>query len=97
MIPVLILMVLGGTLGWLLRRRRRIVAPAERAVFFVILLLLFLMGAEVGGDADLVRALPEIGATAVLLTLAAVVGSVLAAVLLWRVTDRRRGREEGGR
>ena len=50
----------------------------------LIWVLLFLLGIEVGGNESIIRNLSTLGIEALLLTMGAVLGSILAACGLWR-------------
>ena len=69
------LMLLGMTLGWLLRGRTWL-GLLTRCVSPAIMLLLFSLGVAVGGNEELMNNLPLLGGKALLLTLAGVAGSL---------------------
>ena len=71
------LMVTGIVLGYLFRERNlKIVHKLNN---YAIFLLLFLLGITVGANGDIMNNLATIGYDALLITLAAVAGSVLCA------------------
>ena len=59
-----------------------------------IWLLLFLLGIDVGSNQEIINGLHTIGLEAVILTLAAVLGSVTAAWALWYMVYKRNRRSE---
>ncbi|MDX1662179.1 MAG: LysO family transporter [Candidatus Promineifilaceae bacterium] len=81
---MLFLAVLGGGMlaGFLLRQKRALVEAAERLSSFAIYLLLFLLGLSVGGDEAIFSRLPALGLQALLLSAAAIAGSVALTALL---------------
>lgn len=75
--------MLGGILaGYLLRRKR--LAFVQKAITPLIWLLLFLLGNEAGNNKQIMQGLHTLGVEALLITLAAVAGSILAAWGLWQ-------------
>lgn len=86
MLTVFFIMLLGVGLGYLFGRR---LIWVRHGVLPIIGLLLFLLGVEVGGDARIMSSWSTIGMDAVVITLAATGGSVVAAWLLWRMMSRR--------
>lgn len=84
----------GGILaGRLLCGRRLVFVP--HIITWLIRLLLFLLGLEVGADPAVVRGLPTLGYTALVIFSCSVAGSIAAAWGLWRWLVRR-GRAVAG-
>lgn len=77
------LMLVGMGLGFLLRGRAWL-GGLTRCVSPTIMLLLFSLGVAVGGNEALMRDLPELGGTALVLTLAGVAGSLACVALIRR-------------
>ena len=77
------LMLLGMTLGWLLRGRAWL-GLLTRCVSPAIMLLLFSLGVAVGGNEELMNNLPLLGGKALLLTLAGVAGSLACVAVIRR-------------
>lgn len=75
-------LLLGIGFGYLVRRRERVVVASGRIMGWSVYLLLFLLGVSVGGNEVLLRSLPELGKQALLLSLAAVAGSIVGLGLL---------------
>lgn len=86
------IMLTGMLLGYLLRNKR--LTWIHKAITILIWLLLFLLGIDVGGNEAIMRGLHTIGLEAFILTLAAVIGSVLASWGLWYMLYTRPRRKE---
>lgn len=71
------LMVSGVAVGYLMRNRK--LSFVHRIITLLIWILLFLLGVEVGNNEAIIKGLHTIGLEALIITLAAVVGSVLGA------------------
>ena len=56
----------------------------QKLIYFAIFLLLFLLGITVGANGDVMNNLDSIGLEALLITLAAIAGSVLSAWGVYR-------------
>ena len=77
------LMFLGIAAGFLLRGKP-LAAMLTRCVSPAIVLLLFALGISVGGNSTLMAALPELGGTAIVLTLAGIAGSLVCVLCIRR-------------
>lgn len=75
------IMLTGMLIGYLLRNKK--LSWIHRIITLLIWLLLFLLGIDVGGNEAIIKGLHSIGLEAAIITLAAVVGSTLAAWGLW--------------
>ena len=82
------IMFAGMLLGFLLRKQR--LSWIHKVITVFIWLLLFL----VGSNQEIINGLHTIGLEAVILTLAAVLGSVTAAWALWYMVYKRNRRSE---
>ena len=82
MLKVVAIMLSGMAVGFLMRRRRLRVVP--HAVTVLIWALLFLLGVEVGTNPQVIEGIATLGMEALWLSLAGIVGTVLAAWALWR-------------
>lgn len=80
-------MVLGGVVGFLFRKRE--FKNISKILTGIIVLLLFLLGVEVGGNPQIVSGLTTLGMEAFIITVAAVLGSAIAALILWRYIDKK--------
>lgn len=88
MIEVLVLFGIGILIGWGIRNRPNIIKLNDKLVTWAIFLLLFLLGINVGTNEKIINNLSTIGVQSLLLTLAAMVGSVILAFLLYKFIFR---------
>ena len=79
-------------LGFLLRRQK--LSWIHKVITILIWLLLFLLGIDVGGNQEIINGLHTIGMEAIIITVAAVLGSVTAAWALWYVLYKRNKEEQ---
>ena len=77
----LIIMLTGMLLGYLLRSKR--LSWIHKIITLLIWILLFLLGIDVGGNESIIKGLHTLGLEAVVITVAAVIGSTLCAWGLW--------------
>ena len=75
------IMLTGMLIGYLLRSKR--LTWIHKIITFLIWLLLFLLGIDVGGNEAIMKGLHTLGLEALIITLAAVIGSTLLAWGLW--------------
>ncbi len=75
-------MLIGVLIGFLSRKKS--FKNISKIITALIWLLLFLLGLEVGSNSQIVFGLPVIGVEALIITAAAVIGSAVAAFLLWK-------------
>ncbi|WP_024992942.1 LysO family transporter [Phocaeicola paurosaccharolyticus] len=80
-------MFTGMLVGYLLRKRK--VKFINNAITILIWALLLLLGIEVGGNKEIIKALPVIGMEAIAITIAGLLGSLIAARLLWKHFSKR--------
>jgi uncharacterized membrane protein YbjE (DUF340 family) len=85
MLNILILMATGTVLGILLRKRQDLPRRLDRAMTWSIYLLLFLLGLSIGTDQDILLQLPELGYSALVISLGGIAGSVAVARFGWRL------------
>ncbi|RNC65518.1 LysO family transporter [Proteiniphilum sp. X52] len=86
-------MVLGGVLGFLWRKKE--FGNISKIISLLIWVLLFILGLEVGGNPQIISGLTHIGIEALVITAAAVLGSAIAALLLWkRINNKQKGLHE---
>lgn len=91
MFVVIGFMFAGLFAGYLLRNRQ--MKFTNKIVTLLIWILLFLLGLEVGGNSDIISGLHTIGIEAVVITVAAVLGSVTGALLLWNWISKQKKKE----
>lgn len=82
------IMFTGMALGFILRKKR--FGFIHKIITVLIWLLLFLLGVDVGGNNAIMNSLHTLGVEALIITVAAVLGSAIMACLLWRITMKRK-------
>ena len=88
---VLLFMGLGISAGYICRRFK--ISWLSKLTTFFIWLLLFLLGVDAGSDKEVIHSLPTIGLDALAITLAAVLGSVTLAKVLWYYLKKSKEKE----
>lgn len=81
-------MVLGGVFGFLLRKKE--FRNISKIIIVLIWFLLFILGLEVGGNPQIISGLTDIGIEALIITVAAVLGSAVGALLLWKHINNKK-------
>ncbi len=91
MFIVILFIFLGITAGYVLRTRIKsktagttVAKWSSRLTTWLIWLLLFMLGIEVGGNEQIISALPTLGVEAIVLSVFATLGSCMLAWGLWR-------------
>ena len=92
MFTIIGLMLTGMLLGFLLRKQQ--LSGIHKIITVLIWLLLFLLGLDVGGNQEIINGLHTIGMEAIVITLAAMLGSVTAAWALWYVLYKKKKEEQ---
>lgn len=90
MASVILCMAAGIALGFALRRHR--LGWTSGVTTALVWLLLFLLGAGIGSEERVFRALGAIGLQATVVGTAATLGSAVAAWALWRTISNKRQR-----
>ena len=85
---VVILMMLGGILCGYLLRKRQIMLQVQHLTMVLIWALLFLLGLNIGSNEQIINSLGSLGLEALLITVFATTGSLIAAWLLWKYINR---------
>ena len=86
------IMLTGMLFGFLLRNKR--LSWIHKIITLLIWVLLFLLGIDVGGNEAIIKGLHTLGLEALIITLAAVTGSILSAGGLWYLLYiRNKGKE----
>lgn len=88
MLTIIGLMFGGILAGYLLRNQR--LTWIQKVITMLIWLLLFLLGIDVGSNPEIINGLHNIGLEALIITVAAVLGSVIGAKLLWQLIYKKR-------
>lgn len=81
-------MFLGYAFRWL-----TFLQKIERSIFATILTMLFMLGLSVGSNPQIVQNLAKFGGQAAILSVAGLLGSVIAARLVGQFISRRGGRK----
>ena len=98
MLWLLVTLILGFGVGFLLQGRVKL--PTGIITTISICLLLLVLGMEIGSDKQLLANLPTMGLTSLIVSVGAILGSILLAKMLTRSIQRRKARkatEEAGR
>ena len=93
MFSVILFIFLGISSGYLLRKKRsrscaKVQTAKDKVITVLIWLLLFLLGVEVGGNEQIIKALPTLGVEALLLSVA--LGCCVLAWALWKIAGGKR-------
>ena len=84
---IVIAMMFGGiAFGYLMRRHR--FTHIGKATIFFIWILLFVLGVEVGGNPNIIKSLHTLGVEAIFIAGMSILGSAVAAMLLWKNVKR---------
>ena len=94
MITVLLILALGIGVGYLIREKENWIKWNDRFTTWSIYLLLFLLGISVGLNDKIMNNLDTIGVKALYLTLGAVGGSIILALIVYRLFFKE---EKGGK
>lgn len=81
MFIIISLLLLGVGVGYLFRNNN--LKWISKLIMALIWLLLFILGVEVGENEEIMKGLHTIGIEALIITVAAVLGSIIGAKLLW--------------
>ncbi len=89
MFTVIGFMLGGMAIGFLLRHKE--FSWIHMVITFLIWILLFLLGLEVGGNRRIIEGFATLGAEALVITVACVLGSCIFAWGLWYLLYKRKG------
>lgn len=92
MLTVIGLMFGGIIVGFAIRNYR--LNFINHVITVLIWLLLFILGIEVGGNRQIINGLANLGMEAIVITIAAMLGSCMAAWLLWHTLYKRKKGEK---
>lgn len=90
MLTVVLIMMAGVVLGYFLRKRKRLAAINDKFITYAIYLLLLLLGISIGSNKTIVANLPVLGVKALVVTIGAMVGSILLALLTYNLFFKNR-------
>ncbi len=79
MITVVAIMTVGIAVGYFIRSYKQLVTIADKLTMWAIYLLLFLLGVAIGANNLIMRSLPTLGLTALIITIGGVLGSIIVA------------------
>lgn len=85
-------MLTGMGLGYIFRKHQA--DYIHKIITLLVWALLFLLGVEAGGNEEVIQGVFTIGQEALIITIAALLGSVVAAWALWRFVNREKKRED---
>ncbi len=83
MTTVLIIMSIGIAVGFLISKRENLIKINDKLVTWSIYLLLFLLGIGVGTNKDIINNVHTIGLQAIIITIAALLGSLVCAYIVY--------------
>ena len=93
MLKIMAIMGAGALLGFLVRRWS-VLKHLGTTSMATIILLLFLMGVEIGGNERIVQNLTSLGVEALVIAVAATLGSIVAARIVYYKFFSRQRHEE---
>lgn len=92
MLIVIAMMFSGIAFGYIMRSRK--INGIHKAITMLVWALLFVLGVEVGGNPRIIAALPTLGLEALFIAVLAILGSAIAAMLLWKSTKEKNKEKE---
>ena len=81
---VILFLFLGGVLGYFVREKKSILKHLDKTTFWSVLSLLFLLGFSVGRNPVIIKNLHNLGLQALILSVAAVIGSAVISFVVYR-------------
>ena len=93
MFKIIAIMFLGIAIGYLVRKQRWVSAVGTTTMITIVVLL-FVMGGEIGGNKVVMSNLVGLGGEALLIAVAATLGSVVAARIIYKSFFNREGDDE---
>lgn len=93
MFKIIAIMFLGIAIGYLVRKQRWVSAVGTTTMITIVVLL-FVMGGEIGGNKVVMSNLVGLGGEALLIAVAATLGSVVAARIIYKSFFNREGGDE---
>ncbi len=85
MIQVLILMIIGIVIGRFIRNNRKLIKINDKLTTIAIFILLFAMGINIGLNDKIIRDLDNVGLSALLITVAALLGSLVFSLFVYKL------------
>lgn len=93
MLKIIAVMFLGIAIGYLARNVRAL-KHIGTTTMITIVVLLFVMGGEIGGNEVIMRNLAGLGGEALTIAVAATLGSMVAARIIYKVFFKMKGDNE---
>ena len=84
MFSVLLILLLGISIGYLFRKKQDLIKTADKLLLWSIYLLLFLLGISVGSNKTIIQNFAEIGFKAIVLSLSGVLVSIFLSYIVYR-------------
>jgi len=88
------LLIVGLVAGVILRRRPAVLRSAEKTSSVMVYALLFLLGISAGSNKQVVGQIGKLGYQAMVITVFAVIGSLIVSYVVYRVFFKNTGTEE---
>ena len=93
MFKIIAIMFLGIAIGYLVRNVRGVQAVGTTTMITIVALL-FVLGGEIGANEMVMRNLAGLGGEALIIAVAATLGSLVAARIIYRLFFKREGDDE---
>lgn len=84
MFVVILFLISGIAIGSLLQKKERLIKITDRLSTWFIYVFLFLLGISIGGDEEIIDNFGKLGIQAIILTVGAISGSVLASYFVYK-------------
>lgn len=85
MILIVISLIMGIGAGVLLRRKERVVKISEKLTGIMVFILLFFLGASLGVNRAIIKKLPAIASTSLIISVAAIIFSILITIIINKI------------
>ena len=85
MIQVLVVMVLGGFVGFLIRKRAKLITINDKLIMIAIFVLLFFMGISIGSNSEIMCNLPVLGLKSLIVAIGGVFGSAVVSFFVYKL------------
>lgn len=85
---VILFLFLGTVLGYFVRDKKNFLKHLDKITFWSVLALLFLLGFSVGRNPVIIKNLHNLGLQALILSVSAVIGSVVVSMIVYRIFFR---------
>ena len=93
MFKIIAIMFLGIAIGYLVRNVRGVQAVGTTTMITIVALL-FVLGGEIGANEMVMRNLAGLGGEALIIAVAATLGSMVAARIIYKLFFKREGDDE---